>query len=396
MAAVISLNAGSSSIKFALFRIEGGRLHRSMTGKIEGIGTDPRLLIRDADGAAVAEHRWEGRGDLGHEALLGHWFDWAAGALGKAEVIGVGHRVVHGGSSHVSPVLVDEAVLATLDRLCALAPLHQPHNLAAIRAVAALAPDLAQVACFDTAFHAGQPMLATRLAIPRALHDQGIRRYGFHGLSYDHVARALRQVDPGLAAGRVVVAHLGNGASLCAMHDGRSVDTTMGFTALDGLMMGTRCGTIDPGVVLHLQMREGMRASDVEDLLYRQSGLLGVSGISSDMRALHASDDPAAVEAIDLFVRRVVREAGAMIAALEGMDGIVFTAGIGENDPVVRAAVCARLGWIGLVLDPAANAANAPVISAPESRVVVRVIPTDEERRIAEQTIFLLEAERNA
>lgn len=397
MKAVSSINAGSSSIKFALFDVESGSaLHRLIRGKIEGIGTAPRMIVRDADGVAMAERRWAAGSDLDHAALLGHLFDWAAGALGAAEVIGIGHRVVHGGTAYVSPVLVDRDVLDGLERLCALAPLHQPHNLAAIRAVAALAADIPQVACFDTAFHVSQPALATRLAIPRALHDRGIRRYGFHGLSYDYVARALRSVDPVAADGRVIIAHLGNGASLCALRQGRSIDTTMGFTALDGLMMGTRCGTIDPGVVLHLQTALGLRAADVEHLLYRQSGLLGVSGIASDMRALHASSDPAAAEAIALFVRRIVREAGAMIAVLEGIDGLVFTAGIGENDPAIRAAVCERLGWTGLAIDQTANLENAPLISTPESRVTVRVIPTDEERRIAEQTITLLQAERNA
>jgi acetate kinase len=268
--------------------------------------------------------------------------------------------------------------------------LHQPHNLAAIRAMAAIVPNLPQVACFDTAFHYGRPEVATRLALPRAFHDRGIRRYGFHGLSYEYVARRLREIDPDLASGRVIVAHLGNGASLCAMANGRSIDTSMGFTALDGLMMGTRCGTIDPGVLLHLQMQEGMSAAEVEQMLYNRSGLLGVSGVSSDMRTLHLSDDPAAAEALDLFVWRAVREIGALIAVLGGIDGLIFTAGIGENDPLIRAAICDRLDWAGAQVEASANAANAGSVAAADSRVAIRVIATDEERMIALHTLETL------
>ena len=281
-------------------------------------------------------------------------------------------------------------VLTQLQAFVPLAPLHQPHNLAAIRAIAALAPDVPQIACFDTAFHHDRPALATRFALPRALHDQGIRRYGFHGLSYDYIARHLAQVDPAMAAGRVVAAHLGNGASLCAMAAGRSVDTSMGFTALDGLMMGTRCGAIDPGVVLHLQTQMGMSAQEVENLLYTRSGLLGVSGISSDMRALSASPAPEAQEAIDLFAWRAAREVAAMAASLGGVDGIVFTAGIGEHHADMRARICRRLEWLGARLDDAANAVHAPVISTGDSPVKLRVIPTDEERMIALHSLSVL------
>jgi acetate kinase len=391
MKAVVSLNSGSSSIKFALFTLDAARAPQlSAGGKIEGIGIAPHLVARTVEGAVVLEQDWPDGAAMTHAELLAFLMDWSVGHLEGWEIIAIGHRVVHGGTRFAAPRLIDADLLEALDALCPLAPLHQPHNLAAIHAIAALAPDVPQVACFDTAFHHDKPAVASRLAIPRALHDQGIRRYGFHGLSYEYIARRLGEVDPVLAGGRVIAAHLGNGASLCAMQAGRSVDTTMGFTALDGLMMGTRCGGIDPGVALHLQMQMGMSAAEVEQMFYRKSGLLGVSGISSDMRMLAASDAPEAKEAIDLFVWRAAREAAALVASMGGLDGIVFTAGIGENDADIRAAICARLAWLGIALDPRANAADAPVISAPESRVTVRVIPTDEERMIALHTLRVL------
>ena len=291
--------------------------------------------------------------------------------------------MVHGGGAFWEPQLIDSDLVSKLEAFCPLAPLHEPHNLAAIREIARKSPHLVQIACFDTGFHHALPAVASRLPIPRALSEKGMRRYGFHGLSYEFIARELAELDPLLAQGRVIAAHLGNGASMCAMLAGQSIDTTMGFTALDGLMMGTRTGSLDPGVVVHLQLQEGMSAQAVEALLYRQSGLLGVSGVSSDMRALHASDDPHAAEAIELFVWQAARQAAALICSLDGLDGLVFTAGIGENDPAIRAAICARLGWAGVVLDEDANIAGSAVISAPASRVKVRVIPTDEERMIA-------------
>ncbi|NML10278.1 acetate/propionate family kinase [Sphingobium sp. AR-3-1] len=388
--AVVSLNSGSSSIKFALFTLGPDGPQHAAAGKLEGIGTAPHLVARDKDGTILIDRNWDDGSGLGHETLLHDLFAWAGDHLPDPDIVAVGHRVVHGGTKFFHPLVVDDALLAGLEALCPLAPLHQPHNLAAIRAIRSLAPDLPQVACFDTAFHHELPEVATRFGLPRALHDKGIRRYGFHGLSYEYIARALREADPVLASRRVIAAHLGNGASLCAMRDCRSVDTTMGFTALDGLMMGTRCGTIDPGVVIHLQTQEGMSATDVEALLYNQSGLLGVSGISSDMRALHKSDDPRAAEAIDLFTLRAAREASALIFSLGGLDGIVFTAGIGENDPVIRAAICERLAWLGIAIDQDANARNAPVISTADSEIVVRVIPTDEERMIAIHTLAAL------
>jgi len=390
--AIISLNSGSSSIKFGLYTLESDGPRYAAGGKLEGIGIEPRLSIRAEDGTLLAERIWTDGAALTHAQLLDDLYGWADAHLLHHEIVAVGHRVVHGGGRFAAPVLVDDAVLAALEAFCPLAPLHQPHNLAAIRAIAAMAPNLPQIACFDTGFHATMPAVATRLALPRALTDKGIRRYGFHGLSYEYIARRLAELDPTLAKGRVIAAHLGNGASLCAMQDGRSVDTTMGFTALDGLVMGTRSGTLDPGIVLHLQQQEGMSAAEVESLLYRQSGLLGVSGVSSDMRRLHASDDPHAAEAIELFVWRAAREAGALVSALGGLDGIVFTAGIGENDPEIRAAIGARLAWTGLVIDEAANRAGAPVISAPGSRVTARVVPTDEERMIALHSAALLGA----
>lgn len=387
--AILALNAGSSSIKFGLFRLTGGGdVAHVAGGLLEGIGTAPHLVARTDDGAAVLDRRWPDGAALSHEDLLGHLLDWTVDHLGGDRIAAVGHRVVHGGPDFAAPLLVDAAALAALDGLCALAPLHQPHNLAAIRATLALVPGTPQVACFDTAFHHGRADVATRFALPRALHDRGLRRYGFHGLSYEYIARALAALEPEARGGRAIVAHLGNGASLCAMDRGRSVDTTMGFTALDGLMMGTRSGTIDPGLVLHLIAREGMAAQAVEAMLYRDSGLLGVSGVSSDMRALWASDRPEAREAIKLFAWRVAREAAGLVAALGGLDTLVFTAGIGEHDPAMRALIAAQLGFCGVALDPAANAANAGAIGC--GAVRVRVIPTDEERMIALHTAALL------
>jgi len=392
MKAVVSLNSGSSSIKFSLFVVDpAGTLQLSAGGKIEKIGIAPTLAARSADGSMVLERDWPDGASLSHADLLADLFAWAADhPLEGREIIAIGHRVVHGGPDFAAPLLVDDALIDKLEALCPLAPLHQPHNLAAIRAIARLRPGLPQVACFDTAFHHDKPALASRFALPRALHDQGIRRYGFHGLSYEYVARRLAQIDPELAAGRVIAAHLGNGASLCAMQAGQSIDTTMGFTALDGLMMGTRCGGLDPGVVLHLLTQMGMSTAQVEDLLYRKSGLLGVSGLSSDMRTLSASTTAPAEEAIALFAWRAGREVGALASSLGGLDGIVFTAGIGENDAGMRSRICNRLKWLGLEIDETTNAGNSPLISLPDSLVKVYVIPTDEERMIALHTLHIL------
>ncbi len=383
--AILCLNAGSSSLKFAAFAAEPPGHPRLFVGKLEGLGASPRLVVRDAD-EKIRTDRAIDEPLEGHDAQLALVFDWLRRDAGDLDLLAVGHRVVHGGGQFVEPVRVDDAVLAELETFDTLAPLHQPHNLAAIRAVMAQHPGLPQVACFDTAFHHAMPAVATRLPLPRVWHDRGVRRYGFHGLSYAYVARTLADSYPDLARGRVLAAHLGSGASLCAMVDGVSLDTTMGFTALDGLMMGTRPGSLDPGVVLHLQA-SGLGPSEVEDLLYRRSGLLGVSGISSDMRALEASDAPEAREAIDLFVWRVVREAGGLIAAMGGIDALVFTAGIGENSPAVRVAICERLAWIGVELDDEANRTQQVLIDTGRGKVRVLRLPTDEERMIADATI---------
>jgi len=382
--AILTLNAGSSSIKFALFEAdEKGSLKSVCRGAVESIGATPHFLARDGQGETLAEQRWDT--STAFDDLLAEVIGFAEDHLGSERLIAVGHRVVHGGSDHVRPELVTPDLLALLDSLTPLAPLHEPHNVAPMRAIGRLRPRLPQVACFDTAFHHTMPAVARRFGLPRDLEAAGVRRYGFHGLSYEYIAGRLQEVDPDLASGRVVVAHLGSGASLCALKGGRSVDTTMGFTALDGLVMATRCGDLDPGVVLYLQQERGMSADAVEDLLYHRSGLLGVSGgLSGDMRELLASGDQRAKEAVDLFVYRISREVAALASALGGLDSLVFTAGIGEHSPEIRAAVCDRLSWLGLAIDPAMNAGNAATISTAEAGVVVRVIPTDEETMIAQ------------
>ena len=396
MAEILCLNAGSSSLKFALYA-EPGTDEPSLlaSGKIENIGLEPHLIARDAKGDVLAERRWTKDGTITHETLLEDLLREIEASVGD-DLIAVGHRIVHGGTDYSAPARVDAPLLAALEALCPLAPLHQPHNLAAVRAVSRLRPAVLQVACFDTGFHHGQPPIATRLALPRALGEEGMRRYGFHGISYEYIARQLRSIDPDTGGGRTIAAHLGNGASLCAMAGGRSIDTTMGFTALDGLVMGTRCGALDPGAVLYLFQQRGMTAREVEHLLYSESGLLGVSGISSDMRALLGSETPAAGEAIELFVWQIARQAGALASSLGGLDTFVFTAGIGENSPEIRARVAGRLGWLGVDLDADANLRGDAVISAPSSRVAVRVIPTDEERMIAIHTADLLREEPKA
>lgn len=392
--AVLSLNAGSSSLKFALFETApGSGPTPAVRGQISGIGTEPRLIARDETGALLTDRTWPSGAGLTHEAFLHDLFAWIEAHLGRDALVGVGHRVVHGGAEFATPVRVDDAVLAKLDALSPLAPLHQPHSLAALRAARAVRPGLPQVACFDTAFHRSQSAVATRFALPRELEGEGVRRYGFHGLSYEHVGRRLAELDPDAAAGRVIAAHLGAGASLCALKAGVSVDTTMGFTAAEGLVMGTRCGSLDPGVLLYLLQSRGYDAAGLEALIYRRSGLLGVSGVSSDMRALLASPDPRAREAVDLFVYSIGRHAGALASSLGGLDAFVFTAGIGENSAEIRARVAARLAWLGVELDAQANASGAPLISTPSSRVAVRVIPTDEERMIAVHTLEAIAAD---
>lgn len=382
--AVLTLNAGSSSIKFSLFEVDArAGLRLTTHGEVESIESAPHFIAKEQSGAMLAEYSWPNT-DQPYEMLLKKVLEWIEAHLGEDKLIGVGHRVVHGGSDHYRPARVTKELLAELDQLAPLAPLHQPHNLAAIRAIAAVRPSLPQVACFDTAFHHDMARVVTRFALPREYENAGIRRYGFHGLSYEYIAKQLRETAPDLASGRVIVAHLGNGASLCAMREGRSVDTTMGFTVLDGLVMGTRCGALDPGVILYLERQLGLSPQAVEDLLYRHSGLLGVSGgIASDMRTLLASTDVHATEAIELFVFRIAREIGALASSLDGLDGLVFTAGIGANAPEIRAKICARLAWLGVQLDANANAYNTPLISTSGSKVEIRVIQTDEEIMIA-------------
>jgi acetate kinase len=382
------LNAGSSSIKFAIHGVKDGPVQ--FRGQVEAIGVAPALKVRDAAGKIVAEQTWPSDG-LNHEAATLELVQVIVGLLGREKIAAVGHRVVHGGMHFDAPVRVDDAVLAELDTLVPLAPLHQPHNLAPIRTIAAHAPHLPQVACFDTAFHRTQAHVVQAFGLPRRYYDQGVRRYGFHGLSYEYIASRLPEVAPGIATSRVVVAHLGNGASACAIQKGRSVASTMGFTAVDGLMMGTRCGAIDPGVLIYLMDTECMDARGLEDLIYRKSGLLGVSGgVSSDMRTLRASDAAGAKEAIELFVHRIVRETGSLAAAMGGIDGIVFTAGIGENDAATRLEVMRGCAWLGVVPDEARNAIGKDRISADASRIDVWVIPTDEERMIARHTRSVL------
>ncbi len=361
-------------------------------GEVEGIDSAPHFFVHDATGNVLTERRWTGS-QPDFQALLETVIGWTENYLENDRLIAVGHRVVHGGPDHDRPELVTPDLLAALDRLTPLAPLHVPHNLAPIRAIAIVRPKLAQVACFDTAFHHTMPIVATRFALPREYEAAGVRRYGFHGLSYEYIARQLRGVAPKIAQGRVIAAHLGNGASVCAMQDGRSIDTSMGFTALDGLVMGTRCGTIDPGVILYLEEERGLSPKEVEDILYRRSGLLGVSGgISCDMRTLLASEDLHAKEAIDLFVYHIAREIGALTSSLGGLDGLVFTAGIGEHAPEIRARACALLKWLGAEIDPEANNRNAALISSPGSRVSIHVIPTDEEAMIAQHAIETISA----
>lgn len=383
--ALVVINAGSSSIKFALYEADLRCVYR---GQIDGLGVNPRFSAWDADGDAIAAQVLPP--DADHAAAIGFALDRIEEHDEGLRLLAAGHRVVHGGDRYAAPARIDRHVLDELDSLVPLAPLHQPHNLAAVRAVAALRPKLPQVACFDTAFHQAQPRIARLFALPKALSDAGIVRYGFHGLSYEYLAARLPEILGERANGRVVVAHLGNGASLCAMSNRKSVATTMGFTALDGLMMGTRSGSVDPGVLLYLLNDKKMSARDVTHLLYHESGLLGVSGISQDMRTLLASKDPRARLAIDLFVYRIARELGSLAAALEGLDALVFTAGIGENAAPVRAAVCAAARWLGVQLDSKANLAHGPVISASASRVTVAVVPTNEEEMIARHTLRAL------
>jgi acetate kinase len=390
MDAILVVNAGSSSVKFQIFdQGASGDPQRLIKGQFDGIGARPRLRAEARDGKALIDKTYSPQEIADVATAIGAAGNWLRETQ-KIELAAVGHRVVHGGPDYDRPVVINKDVLKRLEQFSSLAPLHQPNNLAPIRTLLARRPELLQVACFDTAFHRSHGPLADHYAIPEKFYREGVRRYGFHGLSYEYIAGRLPEFGPTIAKGRVIVAHLGSGASMCALANGRSVESTMGFTALDGLPMGTRPGQIDPGVILYLIAQRGMSAKDVEDLLYRQSGLKGLSGISNDMRELEASASPAAALAIDYFVYRIALNAGMLAAALNGIDAFIFTAGIGENSASIRARVAEKLAWLGVDFDSAANKTGGPLISKPHSKVAVYVIGTDEEFMIARHTVSFL------
>lgn len=386
---LLTLNAGSSSLKFAVYEASD-KLPLLAAGQIENLGTQATFSVRTTAQRPSGDCTPLALGVGGHAEAVHAILGWLRRIHAGSCVAAVSHRVVHGGIEHRVPVRINDDLLVDLERLVPLAPLHQPHNLAGIQAARAAFPGVPQIACFDTAFHRNHPFVADAFALPRRFYDEGIRRYGFHGLSYEFMARSLRSYDPVLSQGRVVVAHLGNGASMCAMHGGRSVASTMGFTALDGLPMGTRCGQLDPGVVLYLMAEKGMDAKSISDLLYHQAGLKGISGLSHDVRQLQASDSPDARDALLYFADRGRREIGGLAACLGGLDALVFTGGIGENASQVRAMMLSGMDWMGIHLDTDANQRNANVISQPSSRVRVLVFRTDEERMLAEHAAELL------
>lgn len=388
--AVLTLNAGSSSLKVALFPASGDQ--PMVTGLVDSIGPTAALKLKNERGEAIAP----APGDMStHAGAMQTVVATLRRAYPDLDLVAIGHRVVHGGDRHTAPALVDAAELQALDALSPFAPLHQPHNLAGIRAAMESFPGVPQVACFDTAFHRNHPWVNDTFALPRSFYDEGVRRYGFHGLSYDYVSGELARTAPQLAEGRVVIAHLGNGASMCALQDGRSMASTMGFSALDGLPMGTRSGQLDPGVMLYLMDQRGMSAAEISDLLYKRSGLLGLSGLSNDMRRLEAAGTPEATQAIDYFVFRAQREVGAMAAALGGIDALVFCGGIGENSRLIRARICERLDWMGIEIDHQRNAANDRVISSEMARTTVMIIPTNEELVIARAAREAADLNRN-
>ena len=390
MDAVLVVNAGSSSVKFQTFDVHSGTEPRRLVqGQLDGIGTRPRLRAEASDGSQLIDKTFAPERVADVPAAMAAAGDWLQETQ-KVKLVAVGHRVVHGGPDYDRPILVDGEVLARLAQYCPLAPLHQPNNLAPIRSLLARRQDLPQVACFDTAFHRGHSLVVDHYAIPERFYGEGVRRYGFHGLSYEYIAGRLRAVAPNIANGRVIVAHLGSGASMCALAGGKSIESTMGFTALDGLPMGTRPGQIDPGVLLYLLNQKAMSPAALEKLLYHDSGLKGLSGVSNDMRELEASKSPGAALAIDHFVHRIALNAGMLAAALGGLDAFVFTAGIGENSVAIRARVAEKLAWLGVLFDPAANAAREQLISRSDSKVGLYVVPTDEELMIARHTLSLL------
>ncbi len=384
---VLTFNAGSSSLKFAAFGADNGVLNHLAAGQVEGIGAVPKGSVKRATGETTEFVFDPAAGALDHHAATAVILEWLEDVGYAPGIVAVGHRVVHGGPDLVEPMLIDEAALAKLRKLIPLAPLHQPHNLAGIEAAIRAFPGKPQVACFDTAFHRSHPFVSDTFALPRSYYDEGVRRYGFHGLSYEYITRTLKKMAPQIAREDVIVAHLGNGASMCAIKNGRSISSTMGFTALDGLPMGTRCGQLDPGVLLYLMAEKKMTYEQISDLLYKESGLKGMSGISQDMRELEASDSPAAHDAIDYFVARIRRELAGLAATVDGVEGLVFTGGIGEHSWRIRKAVLTGMEWMGIVIDDEANRASAQIISAKASPTAVFVIPTDEERMIARHTL---------
>lgn len=403
-ALILTLNAGSSSIKFAVYRVDdadsqaagGAEPALLAKGQVEGIGTRPHFIAKGPGGQVLSESWWQpvtdGAGaETGHGSAFQQIWSWLEDFADGGRIMAVGHRVAHGGEAYAKPVRITPEITRELAGLIPLVPLHQPNNLAAIQAVAADHPELPQVACFDTGFHRGRPKVTEQLGLPRALLERGVKRYGFHGLSYEYIVEKLREIAPEVAAGRVVVAHLGSGCSMTAIRDGQSIDTTMGFSALDGVPMGTRPGLLDPGVLLFLMREDGLGVEALERLLYKQSGLLGLSGVSNDLRALHQSDDPGAAEAIDYFVYRIGQTLGALTASLGGLDALVLTAGVGENDADIRARVCADAAWLGIEIDADANSGGGfgegARISPVDRRPEVWVIPTDEERMIARHTL---------
>jgi acetate kinase len=390
MDTILVVNAGSSSVKFQVYEArDRSDVKRLIKGQMDGVGARPRLRADTADGTSLVDCTFEVEKVPDVPAAIQAVGSWLRESQ-KHDLLAVGHRVVHGGPYYDRPILIDNTVLTKLERYIPLAPLHQPNNLAPIRTMLARFPGLPQVACFDTAFHRGHGAVADHFAIPERFYAEGVRRYGFHGLSYEYIAERLRTVAPKIAIGRVIVAHLGSGASMCALSNGRSIESTMGFTALDGLPMGTRPGQVDPGVVLYLIQQKGMAPAAVENLLYRDSGLKGISAVSNDMRELEASPNPASKLAIDHFVYRIGLHAGMLAAALGGLDAFVFTAGIGENSATIRALIAEKLGWLGAELDPAANTAASSTISTPKSRVALHVVPTDEELMIARHTMDIV------
>lgn len=383
---ILVINTGSSSVKFGVYKTGQAAPHPLCRGSVVNIGSSPVFSAKGIEGVGTQSSELDSTVVTGHEESIKYVLDWIAESLSEEEMTSVGHRVVHGGTEYSSPVVIDEEILEKLIEFEKLAPLHQPYNVAGIKSIMKANPGIAQVACFDTSFHRTQSRVAEMFGLPGEFYDDGVRRYGFHGLSYEYIAGRLNDISPALADGRTIVAHLGNGASMCAIKEGKSIATTMGFSAVDGLPMGTRCGSIDPGVITYLLNEKGYEPRQLEDLLYKKSGLLGISGITNDMKVLTSSEDPWARLAVEYFVYRAQREIGSLAAALGGLDALVFTAGIGENSSRVREMICGGLGWLGAELDAEANSSNHELISSRGASTKVYVLPTNEELMIALHT----------